>query len=168
MFNTNEKVVYPGHGVAKINRIISKKVAGRTVDFFELKFIHKEMTILVPIENVACVGIRSLSSVHHVGDIFKILSQPIIPINHESAVANWNKRNKDYLGKIRSGDLREISTIYRDLRHIEIHKELSFGEKDLLHKTEALLAEEIALVENIGEENAITKIRSSISVVTER
>ena len=162
MFNPNEKVVYPGHGVAKINRIITKKIGIRTVSFFELKFVHKDMTILVPVDNAECVGIRALSSQDHVGAIFKILSQPYIPINHEIALANWNKRNKEYLGKIRSGDLKEISTIYRDLRHIEIHKELSFGEKNLLQQTEALLAEEIALVQNIGEQKAIEKIRSLI------
>jgi len=34
MFTLNEKVVYPGHGVARIVRIIEKKVAGKSAQFF--------------------------------------------------------------------------------------------------------------------------------------
>lgn len=165
MFKLNEKVVYPGHGVAKVNRVITKKVSGRSVNFFELKFLHKDMTILVPVENLLAVGIRALSSQSYINDIFSIISQPPTPINPEAAVANWNKRNKDYLGKIRTGDLREISIIYRDLKHIERmkHKELSFGEKNLLSETERLIAAEIALVQETKEDLAIAQLRSLIS-----
>src|SRR5439155_3305667 len=98
-------------------------------------------TILVPVDNAESVGIRSLSSQGNLDTIFTILSQPLTPFNHEAIVANWNKRNKDYLGKIRTGDLKEIGAIYRDLRHAEMCKELSFGERKLLVDTEALLVE---------------------------
>jgi len=162
MFKLNDKVVYPGHGVAKISRILKKKIAGSIASFFELKFIHKSMTILVPVDNAKSVGIRTLSSQENLDAIFTILSQPLTPINHEVIVANWNKRNKEYLGKIRTGDLREIGVIYRDLRHAEMCKELSFGERNLLTTTEALLAEEIALVQDVDENIAINQIRSVI------
>lgn len=158
-FCLNEKVVYPGHGVAKINRIVEKKVAGNQTCFFELKFLNKDMTILVPTHNLTMVGIRRLSSSENIIDIFKILSQPSKKISLE-VTTNWNKRNKDYQCKLRTGDLREISKIYRDLKNMALYKELSFGEKALLVQTEMLLAQEISLVQNMDEGVAVKNLRS--------
>lgn len=162
MFTHNEKVVYPGHGVAIISAIIEKKIAGRIQLFFELRFLNKDMTILVPTDNTTDVGIRRLSSTEHINDIFTKLSQPALVKNQDAAVSNWNKRNKEYQGKLRSGDLLEICAIYRDLRHIENHKELSFGEKDLLQKTESLLVEEISIVKKIETSMAADHLRSLV------
>ncbi len=158
MYSQNEKVVYPGHGVAIINRILERKMGGKTTRFYELRFINKDMTILVPLDNLNSIGIRKLSSQKDIGKLFKMFAEPLIPHQNEVAL-NWNKRNKEYQGKIRSGKLNEICEIYRDLKHIEKQKELSFGEKSLLHQTELLLAEEIAFVCDIHTENAMHQLR---------
>ena len=165
MFTLNEKVVYPGHGVAQVSRIIKKQVAGNLVSFFELKFLNKDMTILVPLHNVEQVGIRKLCTNKKISDIFKMLSEPSSGAYLDSAATNWNKRNKEYQGKLRTGDLSEICSIYKDLKQIAQQKELSFGEKNLLHQTEALLVEEIALVQNIGTDKAMQHVRSLVSQI---
>lgn len=166
MFLRNEKVVYPGHGVAHINRIIEKKIAGNTVNFLELTFLNKDMTILVPVSNAQEVGMRPLSSAKHVNDLFEILARSD---DGESSIelitTNWNKRNKEYQGKLRTGSLCGICEIYRDLRKLGIYKELSFGEKALLAQTESLLVEEIALVKNMAEDKVIERLRSLVGVV---
>lgn len=161
MFCLNEKVVYPGHGVAKINKIIKKIVSGQEVTFYELTFLHKDVTVLVPTKNSESVGIRRLSSSESIKDAFKVLTLPARRINqYEFSATNWNKRNKEYQNKLRTGSLRDLLEIYRDLRHISAQKELSFGEKNLLQQTEMLLAEEISLVEHLAQENAIEQLRS--------
>src|SRR3989304_8982618 len=124
MFNQDEKVVYPGHGVAYIHRILDRRIGGSVTKFYELKFVNKDMTILVPIDNVMSIGIRELSSQKDIGNLLKMFADPVRPRNNEM-IPNWNKRNKEYQGKIRSGKLRSICEIYRDLKHIEQQKELS-------------------------------------------
>jgi len=165
MYSLNEKVVYPGQGVAKINQIIEKTICGNIAVFFELKFLHKEMTILIPIDNILSVGLRKLSSEKNLDYIFEVLSEPIKKeISYrELSSGNWNKRSKQYHFTLRSGDLLEIAKIYRDLQYIAQHKELSFGERNLLLQTEALLAEEISLIKNIPEEKAIELLKSFFS-----
>lgn len=158
-FCVNEKVVYPGHGVAQINRIVEKQIAGNRACFFELKFLNKDMTILVPTHNLTSVGIRRLSSQEYISTIFQILMQPSQRISSDIAT-NWNKRNKDYQCKLRTGDLQEICKIYRDLKNMSVYKELSFGEKALLQQTESLLAQEIALVHNVTEAEAMGQLRA--------
>lgn len=162
MFARNEKVVYPGHGVAVISAVIEKKIAGRVLQFFELRFLNKDMTVLVPTDNAIAVGIRALSSAEYINDIFKVLSQPVMIKQLDAAVSNWNKRNKEYQGKLRTGNLLEISAIYRDLRHIEVNKELSFGEKSLLQQTESLLVEEISIVKKIDIADATQHLKELV------
>ncbi len=161
MFSLYEKVVYPGHGVAQINRIIEKMVGGHSTAYYELTFLNKDVTVLVPTHNVLSVGIRPLSSHENVNDVFKTIAEPARKINHyEFNASNWNKRHKEYQVKLRTGNLRELSEIYRDLRFIETQKELSFGEKNLLNQTEALLVEEISLVEKLEHCKTIEHLRS--------
>ncbi|HZW61895.1 MAG TPA: CarD family transcriptional regulator [Candidatus Babeliales bacterium] len=160
MFTLNEIVVYPGHGVAKISRIVEKKIANEKVSFFELRFINKDMMILVPVQTASSVGIRRLSSNDIIDAIFKLLAKPVVKIERELNASNWNKRNKEYQCKLRTGNIQEISEIYRDLKYIAAKKELSFGEKNLLQQTETLLVEEISLVTKVDEEKTTENLRS--------
>lgn len=160
MFNLNDRVVYSGHGVAKINRIIKKIVGDKVTAFYELKFINKEMTILVPTSCHGQNSLRPLTSQEKIDDVFEFLAQPTKKRRVDGALGNWKQRNKEYQSKLRTGDLKHISEIYRELKHIEQYKELSFCEKNLLNQTEMLLAEEIALVKKFGEEKAIECLRS--------
>ncbi len=163
MYSLKEKVVYPGHGVAQVNRIVKKKIAGCATYFYELIFLHQDMTILVPVENAVSIGIRPLSSREKIDGIFKLLAEPEKRSAPEPLVSNWNKRNKEYKEKLQTGDPREICRIYRYLKHLSLQKELSFGEKDLLRQTELLLVEEIAEVQGLQEEIAMEQIRRAVS-----
>ncbi len=164
MFYLNDLVVYAGHGVARVSRIFSRRVGGHVTDFFELTFLSKQMTILVPVANASMVGIRQLSARNTVDAVFKLLAEPTEPLTHADAVTtNWNKRNKEYQSKIRTGNLAEIGQIYRDLKALERYKGLSFGEKSLLQQTEMLLVEEIALVYSVSEEEAQLLLRSFVN-----
>lgn len=165
MFSLDEKVVYPGHGVAQVNRIVEKMIAGRPAHFYELKFLNKDMTILVPVANLAAVGIRHLSTQDNIESAFKILAEPA-RLCHELTASNWNKRSKEYQCKLRSGDLREICRIYRDLKYIATQKELSFGEKNLLQQTESLLVEEISLVQAAEIDATIQQLRGMFAKPT--
>lgn len=161
MFSLNDKVVYPGHGVASICRVFEKNIGSRIIIFYELKFQNKDMTIMVPQDKVQEVGVRSLSSADSITVMLSTLAQPARHIKStESTASNWNKRNKEYQSKLRTGSLKDISEIYRDLKYIAKHKELSFGEKNLLLKTEALLVEEISAAQQLGEDKVIEKLRS--------
>lgn len=164
MFSLHQKVVYPGHGVAYINRILEKDVSGKKMTFFELQFMSNNVTVLVPFDNAAHAGIRLLSTEEHVNDAFLLLTQPARKISpYEFTASSWNKRNKDYQLKLRNGTLSELIEIYRDLRFIATQKELSFGEKNILSRAESLLVEEIAIVNQIDANTATQKLRALVA-----
>jgi len=162
MFALNDKVVYPGQGVARISCIMEKVVGGAVTKFFELTFYSKDMTVLVPVDSSRAVGLRKLSSQENIVQALKVLSEPS-EVGFDNSSANWNRRNKDYQCKLRSGNIQEICKIYRDLKHIASRKALSFGEKNLLSKTEMLIVEEISIVNNAVEEKTIEELRSIFS-----
>ena len=161
MFSLHQKVVYPGHGVAKIHRIFEKKIGIHLSVLLELKFLHKDMTVMVPMDKADEVGIRPLTSCNSIDIILSRCVQAPRKIDiHELSASNWNRRNKDYQNKLRTGSLEAISAIYSDLKAISCHKELYFGEKTLLQKTETLLVEEISASREVEEEKAIEQLRS--------
>ena len=108
MFLVNDKVVYPGYGVALISKLVQRFVSGKMTSFYELKFFTKDMSVLIPEDRIQAAGIRKLSSDQDLDEMFKILSEPVQKINNEVGLNNWNKRNKKYQLNLRSGDLLKI------------------------------------------------------------
>lgn len=161
IFRVNDKVVYPGHGVAEINDIVEQHIEGCVACFYKLSFFAQGTTILVPVESAEQVGLRHLSDQSLIEHALLIISQPSAKFHHhELSASSWNKRNKQYQMKIRKGGLLELSEIYRDLKLMQHVKELSFGEKALLSKTESLIVEEISLAQEKSGQTTAVKIRS--------
>lgn len=161
MFLVDEKVVYPGYGVALISKLVRRLISGKQTSFYELKFFNKDMAVLVPEDRIEAVGIRRLSTDEDLNSMFKLLAEPIKKSNDELGINNWNRRNKKYQLSLRSGDLLKLCHIYRDLQLISHTKELSFGERNLKSKIEILLIEEIAVVKNIDKEKASKYLQKS-------
>lgn len=166
MFSIQDKVVYPGYGVARVERIITKTVGEHVASFYELVFLNKDMTVLVPTDGAETVGLRHLSSHEHVRHVFESLAEPARRIsNAEFSASNWNRRNKEYQCKLKAGNLQELSEIYRDLHCIAAYKELSFGEKSLLTQIESLLVEEISLVQELNQEKTMEQLRTLCAAI---
>lgn len=164
MFKVDDVVVYPAHGVAVVENVIDKKVLGSSVSFFKLKLLFKDTKILVPVKNVKKIGIRSLSSLYELkvafNELFKPPSKKQVLRGLDITPTGWNKRNKEYHAKIQDGILVEMMQIYRDLMHTSFEKELSFGERNILHSTEELISEEIQKVKNCEKDVALQELRS--------
>jgi len=162
MFSLNEKVVYPGHGVARISCIVEKIIGDSTTSFFKLTFYNNDITILVSLDRLDKEGLRKLSSRKKITNALKILAEPI-ELNDDKSSLSWNRCSKEYWCKLRSGNLYDICKIYRHLKHMSCKKELSFAAKNLLNKAESLLAEEIAIVNNTQEDKTTEMLRSIFS-----
>lgn len=170
MFLLNEKVVYPGYGVAIINRLVERLVLGKKTNFFELKFYSKDMTVLIPEDRLESIGIRKLSTTKELAAMYDKLGMfDVHDIITEHNASTWNKRNKEYQAKLRSGQLFQISAIYKELQLIALDKELSFGERNLFNQIEFLLIEEISAVkQNEATEDIRLKLRTPFQVMEKK
>lgn len=170
MFLLNEKVVYPGYGVAIINRLVERLVLDKKTNFFELKFYSKDMTVLIPEDRLESIGVRKLSTLKELANMFDFLNSfGVKDIVTEHNASTWNKRNKEYQSKLRGGQLFQISFIYKELQLIALDKELSFGERNLFNQIESLLIEEISAVkQNEAIEDIRYKLRNPFEVMNKQ
>lgn len=160
MYKVNDKVIYPGHGVAIIEEVVEKRVADMVTQFFKLAFPFKDMTVLVPRQRLEAAGIRALSSEYEILEaVAELRRMPKLSSSGEVAPAGWSRRHREYQLKIQNGRLIDIASIYRDLMYTAQRKELSFGEKSLLQTTEELLSQEIFTARSCPEDRALDLIR---------
>lgn len=168
MFKRGEKIVYPGHGVAVIKDVVEKVVAGRTIKFFELSFLYKDMSILIPIHSIEQAAIRYLSDKNGVKLALEELRNPPERKleNLDFTPSGWNKRNKLYRLSIQEGQLVDLAKVYRDLMFVAKQKDLSFGERTLLQTAEELLAQEIVVILKKDKDTVLRELRSPFNEFT--
>lgn len=149
MFKIGELAVYPIQGVGIIEAIEAKQVGTEQLDFYILRIVDSDMTIMVPVSNANLVGMRGLIAKDRIASIYTILEEKRM---NGAAILSWSRRQREYNEKIKSGDLFEVAQVLRELYQIREGKELSYGEKKVLDLARKLLVKEIALAEGAREE----------------
>jgi CarD family transcriptional regulator len=147
MFKVGESAVYPAHGIAVIKRIDERDVGGKKKSFYVLQVLENQMTIMVPTDNAAAVGLRSIISDKDVSQVYSILKMRDVKIDQTT----WNRRYRDYMEKIKTGSIYEISEVLRDLFLLRHSKDLSFGERKMLDQAKALIVKEISIAKRTQE-----------------
>ena len=147
MFKVGESAVYPAHGIAIIKRIDERDVDGKKKSFYVLQVVENQMTIMVPTETAAAVGLRSIISDDEVKKVYNILKMRDVKIDQTT----WNRRYRDYMEKIKTGSIYEIAEVLRDLFLLRHSKDLSFGERKLLDQAKALIVKEISIAKQTQE-----------------
>lgn len=147
MFKVGESAVYPAHGIAIIKRIDEREIGGKKKSFYVLQVLENQMTIMVPTDNAAAVGLRSIINDDEVTKVYKILKMRDVKIDQTT----WNRRYRDYMEKIKTGSIYEISEVLRDLFLLRHSKDLSFGERKMLDQAKALIVKEISIAKRMQE-----------------
>lgn len=140
-FKPGQFAVYPGHGVGKVIRIESRKVLGNNQEFYFIEILDSGMKILVPCATSDSVGLR------HVVDA-ETASKALFLARAKYSIDDtaWNRRYREYMEKIKTGDLLEVAEVIGMLSSLKVDKELSFGERKMLDTARSLLFRELAVV----------------------
>lgn len=140
MFNLGDKVVYPMHGAGVIETMESKEILGEVKSYYVLKMPIGEMKLMIPVDNVNNIGLRNIIDKSLVEGVYDILKQAAV-LND----SNWNKRYRDNMVKMKTGDIFEVAQVVRDLTYRDREKGLSTGEKKMLVSAKQMLVSEISL-----------------------
>jgi CarD family transcriptional regulator len=141
-------VVYPAHGVGRVENIENQPVNGVDSSLVMLRILDNSMLITIPVRNLTEVGLRPLITKEEVISVYEQLKQP--PIIAEAS--NWNRRHRHYLDKLKTGAIEDVCDVIRELMTMRGNKELSFGERKLLDTARSLLIKEISMVTSRKEE----------------
>ncbi|HDO30350.1 MAG TPA: CarD family transcriptional regulator, partial [Desulfobacteraceae bacterium] len=148
MFLAGDMAVYPAHGVGLIEAIESQTIGGVDQSFYVMRILDNDMTIMIPTANSDNVGLRAIISADEVDKVITILKERDITITPQT----WNRRYRDYMDKIKTGSVFEVSVVLRDLYLLRADKDLSYGERKMLDTAKNLLIKEISLAKEIDEQ----------------
>ena len=112
---------------------------------------------MVPVETSGKVGVRYIVEPETLTEVTQILQSESTPMSD-----NWNKRNRDNMEKLKTGDLREIAEVVRNLLRADSRKKLSTGEKKMLSNAKQLLMSEIVLAKGVSADSADKFIEDTI------
>jgi CarD family transcriptional regulator len=152
-------IVYPSHGVGKLDRIDEFEIDGQIADFFVISFQKNRLTLKIPVERAIGAGLRKITTKKTMKNAMEVLVQ-----KSKKKRMMWSKRAQEYETKINSGDPIAIAEVIRDLRKDKEDAVQSFSERQIYQNALERLAREISVLEQIGEDEAVKKLETILQV----
>lgn len=150
-FQPGDLAVYPAHGVGRIEAIEHRQIDDVSQDFYVMRILENKMLIMIPVQNLASVGLRHIIQSNKIDTIYNLLKErPDSSTDRQS----WNKRQKAYTEKLKSGSLYDVAEVFRDLYILKFEKDLTIGERKIFETAQSLLIQEISVARS-EEQNAI-------------
>ncbi len=156
-FDVGDKVVYPHHGAAVIERKEKKEAFGETNEYLVLKLAYGDLTLMVPADNADEVGLREVINDEEVEEVFAVLRK-----KEARMPTNWSRRYKNHVEKLKSGDIYQVAEVVRNLSIRDKDKGLSAGEKRMLAKARQILVSELTFAIGVSEEEAEKKLNEAL------
>ena len=157
MFNIGDKVVYPMHGAGVVDSIEEKDILGEKQAYYILK-MPGEVKVMVPTAKAEQVGVRGIIDKSAAEKVFGVLEA-----NETEMSMNWNKRYRDNMEKMKSGDIYEVADVVRNLSFKQKDKGLSTGEKKMLNNAKQILVSELVLTEHATQDEIEDIVENKIN-----
>lgn len=158
MFNIGDKVVYPMHGAGIIEGIEEREILGEKRKYFVMRMPIGDVKVMVPLANMEEVGVREII---HYEDFEKVIA--ILKGEKTSMSDNWNKRYRENMDRIKSGDIFELAEVVRNLLLLDNEKGLSTGERKMFNSAKQMLLSEMALVSDLEVEEVENLIVAAVN-----
>ena len=160
MFSLGDKIVYPIHGVGRIDSIQRKVILGKRTEFYVINIINSGMKVMIPVKNAEDIGLRSIISKREVRKVLNVVKKVNVPTEDD-----WKLRYQNNIEKVKSGSIYVVAEVARDLYRRGREKELSIMERKLYETAYQLLIHEIALAKDIDVEEAGDTVSEALSSV---
>jgi CarD family transcriptional regulator len=152
-FKVGDRVVYPNHGVGIVEKIMSRTIAEKEEDFYSLRILSNDSTVMVPLANTVNVGIRPIMTKKDVAKVYRVLQNGKFAITDD-----WKGRYQENCEAMRTGSIVDVATVFKNLSLLSQSKNLSYRERKMLDKAKYLIVSEIAEVERAEE----TKVEDQV------
>ncbi len=153
VFNVNDFVVYPTHGVGKITGVETQKIGEIELTLFVIFFEKEKMTLRVPMHRAAAAGLRHISDEVQIQKAIKTLKGKA-----KTSRGMWSRRAQEYEAKINSGNILSIAEVVRDLHKNVDQSERSYSERMIYESALGRLAGEVAAAESIDSKEASDRL----------
>ena len=140
IYDINNYVVYPKHGVGKIVAVEKAKIGSIEIHFYKVLVEKEKLTLSIPINQQS--HLRHVSSINQINKAINILKgKPKVKRTM------WSRRAQEYEQKINSGKLYELAEVVRDLnKKTDVIAEQSYSERQLFEKAYERLKSEFEVI----------------------
>ena len=157
MFEIGDYIAHPMHGAGVIESIVTKKINGAERDYYVLKLPVGDMVVMVPVEGCESIGVRAIISDSDARKVLDSFSGLEICMTQ-----NWNKRYRENMDKLKSGDLLEVASVVKGLMCRDNERGLSTGERKMLHSAKQILISELVIAMSSDYEQIEKELYASI------
>ena len=159
-FIEGDYVVYPTHGVGKVERIATEEIAGHKLELIHITFEENRMTLRVPVAKARSAGLRKLAT-------RKLFDEALGVLKGRARIKRtmWSRRAQEYEAKINSGDPLAIAEVVRDLHRNAGQPDQSFSERQIYEAAMDRLAAELAALDKTDKLTAAGKLSNFLKTV---
>jgi len=159
-FVEGDHVVYPTHGVGKVERIATEEIAGHKLELIHITFEENRMTLRVPVSKARSSGLRKLAT-------RKMFDEALAILKGRARIKRtmWSRRAQEYEAKINSGDPLSIAEVVRDLHRNAGQPDQSFSERQIYEAAMDRLAAELAALDQTDKPTAVIKLADFLKTV---
>ena len=144
MFQVGDKVVHPMHGAGVIDSIVEEKIGGTTQAYYVFRMSAGGLVLKIPVANSQVIGLRAVVDAAAADEVIAALGSLEIEVT-----SNWNKRYRENLERLKSGDLYEVARVIKCLMRRDAQRGLSNGERKMLHSAKQIFISEIVLAKDL-------------------
>ena len=160
MFSAGDRVLYPMYGAGIIEGIEEKEIFGKTKSYYVMKMPIGDMKVMIPTDSCESVGLRLVITEDVAYKTIEGLS-----VCDDDEMLNWNKRHRENIAKLKSGDIDSIAEVVKGLVRRENDKGLSMGERQLLFSARQIFVSELVLSLETTRDEVEKLIDQSIATV---
>ncbi|MCH5186047.1 MAG: CarD family transcriptional regulator [Oscillospiraceae bacterium] len=140
MYHIGDKIVYPTHGAGIIEAIEEKEVLGKRESYYIMRIPSSDMTVMIPMQACDSIGVRCVMKKEEAAKVLEAFKNAPLPED-----LNWNRRHRENLQKIKSGDIYKVMQVVKDLMYRDRSKGLSTSERKMLNNSRQILVSELVL-----------------------
>lgn len=148
MYDVGDKVVYPLHGAGVIEAIEERLIMGKKQKYYIMRMSACNMTVMIPMQNNGGMGVRDVIGKEEAKKVLESFKNE--PIHMDD---NWNRRHRENLERIKSGDLYQVVGVLKDLLYRDKTKGLSTSERKMLNSAKQIILSELVLSEVATKED---------------
>ena len=158
MFEIGGIIVHPMHGAGTIDEIVDVKIDGVVRSYYVFSLPMGGLSMKIPVDHSDEIGIRRLITPEQADSLMLELGRLEIEIT-----ANWNKRYRENMLRIKSGDLLEVARVVKSLMVRDSEKGLSTGERKMLRSAKQILISEIVMTTNGDYDDVEQRLNAALA-----
>lgn len=159
-YDIGDKVLYPMHGAGEIVDVEEKEILGQVQSYYVLKLPNNAMKVMVPTLKLEEVGVRDILDEQSAQKVIENFKGDF----DEEVEHNWNKRYRDNMARIKTGDIYQVLDVVKSLTLRDKKKGLSTGERKMLVSSKQILFSELILATDKTEDELDSLLNEACGV----